>query len=137
MSQILDNIYIWVFLVNSKSVVHLALVKYMLFSHFTQNYIFLYFFEAKNPCFVTKNCWKSFYLCVFTLSRKRRNWFTKNLHNSGLAGLKKQPNPSLNHIFNVLSTRVQYTLSFQRTNFGLMCLLHSTPGKLIEDVLVK
>ena len=56
MSEILDNIYISVFLVNIESVLLLALVKYMLCSHFTQNCIFLYFLEAKNPYFVAKNC---------------------------------------------------------------------------------
>ena len=29
MSKILDNIYIWVFLVNSESVLHLAFVEYV------------------------------------------------------------------------------------------------------------
>ena len=47
MSEILNNIYIWVFLVNSESVLLLALVKYMLCSHFTQNCILLYFLEEK------------------------------------------------------------------------------------------
>ena len=69
MSEILDNIYIWVFSINSESVLLLALVKYMLCSHFTQNCIFLYFLEAKNPCFITKNCWKSSYICVFILPK--------------------------------------------------------------------
>ena len=86
MSQILDNIYIWLFLVNIESVLLLALVRYMLCSHFTQNCILLYFLEAKSPYFVTKNCWKSSYICVFILSRKRRNWFHKNPHNSGTVG---------------------------------------------------
>ena len=36
--------------------IYLALVKYMLCSHFTENCILLYFLEAKNPYFVTKNC---------------------------------------------------------------------------------
>ena len=47
MSEILDNIYIWVFLVNSESVLLLALVKYMLCSHFTQNCIFCTFWRLK------------------------------------------------------------------------------------------
>ena len=55
MSEILDNIYIWMFLVNIESAPLLALVKYMLCSHFTQNCILLYFLEAKNPFFATKN----------------------------------------------------------------------------------
>ena len=119
MSEILDNIYIWVFLVNTESVLLLALVKYMLCSHFTQNCILLYFLEAKNPYFVTKNCWKSSYICIFILSKKRHNWFHKNLHNSRMVGRRKLPDPSLNRIFNALSIGVQYTLSFQWTNFGL------------------
>ena len=39
MSKILDTIYIWVFLVNSKSVLNLALLN-MLYSHCTENCIF-------------------------------------------------------------------------------------------------
>ena len=81
----------------------LALVKYMLYSRFTQNCIFLYFLEAKNPYFVTKNCWKSSYVFVFLLSKKRRNWFHKNLHNSGMVRRRKLPKPSLNRIFNALT----------------------------------
>ena len=123
MSEILDNIFIWVFLVNIENVLLLALVKYMLCSHLTQNCILLYFLETKNPYFVTKNCWISSYICVFILSKKRRNWFHKNLHNSGMVGRRRLPDPSLNRIFNVLSIGVQCTLSFQQTNFGLKCLI--------------
>ena len=43
---------------------------YMLYSHFTQNCIFLYFLEAKNPCFVTKNCSKFSYICVIYFVQK-------------------------------------------------------------------
>ena len=122
-SKILDNIYIWVFLANSESVLLLALIEFMLCNHFTQNCIFWYFLDAKNHCFVPKNCWKSSYICVFILSIKRRNSFHKNPHNSGMVGRRKLPDPSFNHIFNSLSIGVQYTLSFQWTNFGLKCLL--------------
>ena len=101
--QILDNIYIWVILVNSENVLLLVLVKYMLCNHFTQKLYFFVLFEAKNPCFVTKNWWKSSYICVFILSKKRRNWFHKNLYNSGIVDRRKLPDPSLNHIFNALS----------------------------------
>ena len=47
MSEILDNIYIWVFSINSESVLLLALVKCMLCSHFTQNCIFCTFWRLK------------------------------------------------------------------------------------------
>ena len=122
MSKILGSIYLWVFFVNNESVLLLALVKYMLCIHFTQNFIFLYFLEAKNPCFVTKNCWKSSSMCVFILSKKQRNWFHENFHNSGMVGLRKLPDLSLNRIFNALLVGVQYTLLFQWTNSGLKCL---------------
>ena len=128
MSEILDNIYIWVFLVNIESVLLLALVKYMLCSHFTQNCILLYFLEAKNLYFVTKNCWKSSYICVFILSKKQRNWFHKNLHNSRMVGRRKLPDPSLNCIFNALSPGLQYTLSLQWTNSDLKCLFIGDHG---------
>ena len=115
MSKILD-IYISVFLVNSESVLLLALVKYIFFSHFSS---FWYFLEVKNPCFMSRNYWKSSCICVFILSKKCRNWF----YNSGMVGRRKLPDLSLNRIFNAISIGVQYTLSFQWTNFGLMCLL--------------
>ena len=95
---------------------------------------FLYILETKNPCFVTKNCWKSSYICVFILSKKRRSWFHKNLHNSGMFGRRELPDPSLNHILNALSIGLQYTLSFELTNFGLKCLLRDRrefiPGQI-------
>ena len=139
MSEILDKTYIWLFLVNIESVRLLALVRYMLCSHFTQNCILLYFLETKNPYFVTKNCWKSSYICVFILSKKRRNWFRKNLHNSGMVSRRKLPDPSLNRTFNALSIGIQYTLSFQWTNFDLKYLFKhkikrpQMPQKLVYE----
>ena len=62
------------------------------------------------------------YICVFILSKKQRNWLHKNLHDSGMIGRRKLSEPSLNRIFNALSTGVQYTLSFQWTIFGLVSL---------------
>ena len=101
------------FLVNSESVLTLAVVKYILYSYFTQNCIFLYLLEAKNPCFVTKNCSKSSYICVFVLSEKTAQLILQNLHNSRMVGRRELFDPSLNRIFNALSISVQYTGSFQ------------------------
>ena len=56
MPKISDNIYSWVFFVNIENVLLLALLKYTLCSHFTQNCILLYFLEARNPYSVMKNC---------------------------------------------------------------------------------
>ena len=117
MSEILDYIYIWVFLVNIESVLLLALVKYMLCSHFTQNCILLYFLEEKilvlwrkiveNPLiFVYLFCPKNGAIVFATVGRI------------------KLADTSLNHIFNALSIGVEYTLSFQLTSFGLNCLLY-------------
>ena len=65
MSEILDNIYIWVFLVNIESVLLLALVKYVLCSHFTQKYIlyFLYYilYEKLLKIFL--------YLCIYFVQK--------------------------------------------------------------------
>ena len=47
MSEILDNIYISVFSINSESALLLTLIKYMLCSHFTQNCIFCTFWRLK------------------------------------------------------------------------------------------
>ena len=74
----------------------------MLYSHITQNCILLYFLEAKNPYFVTKNCWKSSYICAFIFSKKQSNWFHKNLNNSGMTGRRKLLDLSLSRIFNAL-----------------------------------
>ena len=107
-------------------------------SHFTQNCILLYFLEDKNPYFVTKNCWKFSHICVFILSKKRRNWFHKNPHNSGTVGRRKLPDPSLNRVFNALSIGVQYMLSFQWTNFGLKCLIeYNTRNIFVEKAYTK
>ena len=48
MSEILDNVYTWLFLVNSKDVLHLAFVKYTLKPLYSK-LCFLYFLEAKKP----------------------------------------------------------------------------------------
>ena len=135
MSEILDNIYNWVFLVNIETDLLLALVRYILCSHFTQNCILLYFLEARKPYFVTKNCCKSSYICLFILLKKRCNWIHKNPHNSGMVGRRKLPDPSLNSIFNALSIGVQYTLSFQWTNFDLKCLLQNNYRRKVKTKL--
>ena len=113
MSKILDNIYIWAFSINSEIVLLLTL----------QNCIFCTFWRLNILVFLTKNCWKSSYICVFILSKKRHNWFHKNLHNSGMVGSRKLFDPLMNHILNALSIGVQYMLSFQLNNFCLKCLL--------------
>ena len=70
MSEIVDNIYIWVFLIKIESVLLLALVQFMLCSHFTQNCILSYFFEAKNPFFCDKKLLKIFlYFCIYFVQK--------------------------------------------------------------------
>ena len=127
MPKTLDNIYIWVFLVNSESVLLLAFVNYMLYIDFAQNCIFLYILGAKNPCFATKNLSKPSCICVFILPQKQHNWSDKNLHNLGMVGRRKLPDPSLSSIFNAASIGIN-TLWFWWTNFGLKCLVRSLPS---------
>ena len=107
----------------------------MLYSYFTQKGIFMYFLEAKNPCFLRKNCSKSSYICVFISSKKPRNRFYENLHNSRMVSRRKLLDPSLNCIFNVLSIYVQYTLSFQWTNFVLKCLSQENTGSKVSFLI--
>ena len=123
MSEILDNIYISVFSINSESVLLLALVKYMLCGHFTQNCIFFTFWRLKILVLWQKIAENLLiFVCLF-FPKNGAIDFTKNLHNSRMVGRRKLPDPLLNHIFNALSIGVQYTVSFESTNFGLNCLL--------------
>ena len=63
-------IYISVILVKSESVLLLVFVKYTLWPLYLKLF-FLYFLEAKNPCFLTKNYSKSCYICVLIFSKNR------------------------------------------------------------------
>ena len=47
MFEVLGNIYLWVFLVNSENVLVLVFVKRRLYSHCTENYIFCTFWKLK------------------------------------------------------------------------------------------
>ena len=79
----------------------------MLYSHYPQNCIFLYFLEAKNPCFVTKNFSKSSYICFIYFVQTTAQMILQ------LVGRRKLPDPSLNRIFYTLLINVEYTLSLQ------------------------
>ena len=136
MSEILDNICIWAFSINSESVLLLALVKYMLCSRFTQNCIF-YTFWRLIILVLWRKIVENLLIFVFMWSKKRCNWFHKNLHSSGMVGHRKLPDPSLNHIFNALSIGVQYTLSFQSTNFGLKCLIRFKVKVIWKKMVLK
>ena len=122
MSQILDNIYIWVFFVNSESVLLLAFVKYMLYSDCTENCIFGTFWRLKTLVL----WWKMVQdLLIFVDLFRPKNSTIDSRKTSitpGAVGRRKLPNPSLNHIFNALSIGVQNMLLFQWINFGLKCL---------------
>ena len=112
------------FLVNIESVMRLALVKYMLCSHFTQNCI-LYFLEAKNPYFETKNCWKSSYICVFILSKKRRN-FTKTFITQEWLVVESCPTPRW--IAFLMLYRLVYNI---RSHFNELILVWSAYNKRV------
>ena len=97
-----------------------------MYSHFTQKCLFMYLQILVLWRKIAQNLFIFVYLyilCNLFISKNQHNWFYKNLHHSGMVCRRKLPDPSLNCIFNALSIGVQYTFSFQWTNFGLKCLL--------------
>ena len=128
MSEIFDNIYIWVFLLNIESALLLAWVKHMFCSHFTQNCILLYYLEAKTPYFVMKNCSKSSYICVFNLSKKRRNCFHKIRHK----WLVVESCPTPPWIAFLMLYRLVYNIC---SHFNELILVWSAYSKLIFRIL--
>ena len=126
MSEILDNIYIWVFSISSEIVLLLALVKYMLCSHFTQDCIFCTFWRLKILVLWQKIVQNLLIFVYLFCPKNSTTDFTKTF--IGMVGRIKLRDPSLNCIFNALSIGVQYTLSFNWTNFSLK-YLHSVVGE--------
>ena len=124
--EILDNIYIWVFSVNIESVLLLAFVKYTLQPVSSRLY-FSYFLKAKSP-FIWRKNFQNLLIFVYLFCPKTTQLVLEK-HNSGMVGCRKLPDPSLNRIFNALPVGVQYTPSFQWTNFDLKCLLSQVVQK--------
>ena len=77
MSEILDNVYIWVFSINSECVLLLALVKYMLCSHFSQNCIFCTFWRLKILALWRKIVENLFILVYLFCPKSGAIYFTK------------------------------------------------------------
>ena len=91
----------------------------------------------ENFCFLSKIFSKSCYIYVCVLPE------TSNFHNSDMIGQRndwsekwlvreiigqrKLPDSSMNNVFNVLSIGLHCTLSFKRPDFGLKCLVTTTP----------
>ena len=57
---------------------------------------------------------------------QRNDWSEKWLVRE-MIGQRKLPDSSMNNIFNVLSIGLHCTLSFKRPDFGLKCLVTTTP----------
>ena len=90
------------------------------------------FLEAKNSCFVTKNCLKSSYIFVFILSKNSTIDSRKTSLNHEWLVVESWPTPCWITFFcNALSTGVKCLLSFQWNNFDL-CLLSEKPSWLIS-----
>ena len=122
MSEILYNIYIWVVLVNSESVLVLAFLKYMLYSHRTQSCIFLYFWRQK-PLVLWRKIIQNLYIFAFILSKNSTIDSRKTSMLQEWMVVESCLTPCWitffkSHFLNALSTGVQCTLSFQWTNFG-------------------
>ena len=93
MSEILDNIYIWVLLVNIGSVLILALVKYISCSHFTQKCILLYFLEAK-ILILWRKIFENLLIFVYLFCPKNRAIdFTKTFINQEWLVVESCPTP--------------------------------------------
>ena len=93
MSEILEDIYIWVLLVNIGSVLILALVKYMSCSHFTQKCILLYFLEAK-ILILWRKIFENLLIFVYLFCPKNRAIdFTKTFINQEWLVVESGPTP--------------------------------------------
>lgn len=116
-SEILDDIYIWVFLLKNEKDLSQLLLN-ILYGHCTRNCIVLVFFEGWSIMFCDKKLLFKIilYLCNSGIVL---NWY---FCSSGRTGGRKLPNPLLNRVFNTLSISVNHTLSFPWTNFGQKCL---------------
>ena len=89
--------------------------------YFIRNSTFWHFLEIVHTCFLKKIFLKSSDICVFFYPR------TSNFCNSELVGHRMLPYSLINNMFDVLSIRQQYTLSFKWSNFRLKCLVTITP----------
>ena len=75
MPEILDNTYAWVYLVNGESVLLLAFIKYMIYSHCTQSCIsffsfFCAFWKLKTLVWCDEKLFKIFlYLCIYFVQK--------------------------------------------------------------------
>ena len=119
-TEILDNIYICVFSINSESVLLLASVKYMLCSHFTKNCIFCTFWRLKTLVLWRENVQKSSFIFAFILSKKPQNWFHETFITQEWLVVESCLTPWW------ITYLMLYPLliypSFQLTNLGLKCL---------------
>ena len=144
MSEILDNIYIWVFSINSESVLLLALVKYMLCVHFTQNCIFCSFWKVKILVF-----WREILenLLIFVYLFCPKNGaidFTKTLITQEWLVVKGCPTPRwitfliLCLVYNIRSHFNELILTwsvyfFIKNGFTLIWIMVSTSKKICSE----
>ena len=120
MSEILDSIFIWVFLVNSESVLLLPFVKYMFFSHCTQKMYFFYFLEAKKP-FLWRKSVQNLFICVYLFCPKNSRFdFRKTFKTQEYLFVESCPTPRWITFLNLY--RLVLNISYQWINFGLKCL---------------
>ena len=78
------------------------------FSIATYGKLFYILFRCYKPCFETKNCSKSSYICVFIFPEKQDKRFQKIFHNLRMTDGGQLPDSSLNCNFNALLTGAQY-----------------------------
>ena len=113
--KVLDNIFVYRFL-------FVASVKYILPDLqplYSEPYFLIVNGDCGNFCFLKKIFSKSSYIYIFYPK-------TSNFHNAGMICRRKLPDLQWITFFNVLSIRLQYTISFKWPDFGLKCLVTIT-----------
>ena len=88
--------------------------------YFQSLVIFMFVFYQKPVTSITQT-W-----LVREMIGQRNDWSEKWLVRE-MIGQRKLPDSSMNNIFNVLSIGLHCTLSFKRPDFGLKCLVTTTP----------
>ena len=96
----MDNIYIWVFLANSQSVLFVALLNMPLCSFL--GIVLKTVFLLSKLLLWDEKLFKIFLLLCIYFVENQKNWFQENFQYLEMVGRRKLSDPLLNRIFNVL-----------------------------------
>ena len=116
MSEILGNIYIWLFLEKC----FWFKFCWIYFGATVLKTVFYCTFWRLKILVLWQKIVKNLLVFVYLSAQKKSQLILENFHNSQVVGRRKLLDLLLNHVFNALSICVQYTLSFQWKKFGLV-----------------